>query len=136
MSDYPLPNNSTDLTGRVALVTGASSGLGERFARVLAAAGAKVVLAAEWQPAVPATLAMVERAARAGSAAPPEQRAPAATARPESGATTEGTRRTRPEVQTDPVATPRPEWSYPAVSMGPAAMGAAAATAARAAASR
>jgi len=40
---------STDtfrLDGRVAIVTGASSGLGERFARVLDGAGAKVVLAA------------------------------------------------------------------------------------------
>jgi NAD(P)-dependent dehydrogenase (short-subunit alcohol dehydrogenase family) len=35
-----------DLSGRVALVTGASSGLGEQFARVLARAGAGVVLAA------------------------------------------------------------------------------------------
>lgn len=35
-----------DLSGRVALVTGASSGLGAGFAQVLAAAGAKVVLAA------------------------------------------------------------------------------------------
>ena len=35
-----------DLTGRVALVTGASSGLGAGFAKALAAAGAKVVLAA------------------------------------------------------------------------------------------
>jgi NAD(P)-dependent dehydrogenase (short-subunit alcohol dehydrogenase family) len=36
---------SIDLSGRVALVTGASSGLGAQFARTLAAAGAAVVLA-------------------------------------------------------------------------------------------
>ena len=35
-----------DLSGRVAMVTGASSGLGEQFARALSRAGAGVVLAA------------------------------------------------------------------------------------------
>lgn len=35
-----------DLTGRIALVTGASSGLGRNFAKTLSAAGAKVILAA------------------------------------------------------------------------------------------
>jgi NADP-dependent 3-hydroxy acid dehydrogenase YdfG len=34
------------LTGKTALVTGASSGLGQHFARVLASTGAKVALAA------------------------------------------------------------------------------------------
>ncbi|MFZ5721678.1 MAG: SDR family NAD(P)-dependent oxidoreductase [Pseudomonadota bacterium] len=43
---YPLPNVTTDLSGQTALVTGASSGLGLRFAKVLAACGAKVALAA------------------------------------------------------------------------------------------
>lgn len=43
---FGLPNFSIDLTGQVALVTGASSGLGWRFARTLAAAGAHVAATA------------------------------------------------------------------------------------------
>lgn len=44
MADFPLPNFSTDLSGQVAMVTGSTSGLGRRFARVLAAAGAAVAV--------------------------------------------------------------------------------------------
>jgi NAD(P)-dependent dehydrogenase (short-subunit alcohol dehydrogenase family) len=44
MSDDALPNGSVDLSGKVALITGTTSGFGERFARVLAGVGAKVVL--------------------------------------------------------------------------------------------
>ena len=44
--DFPLPYVSHDLTGHVAFVTGASSGLGRRFALTLAAAGAKVAATA------------------------------------------------------------------------------------------
>ena len=44
MSDFATPNFSIDLTGQVAMVTGATSGLGERFARVLAACGASVAI--------------------------------------------------------------------------------------------
>lgn len=39
-------STNTDLTGRTALVTGASSGLGVRFAQVLSAAGARVIITA------------------------------------------------------------------------------------------
>lgn len=46
MSSLPSPASLFDLTGRTALITGASSGLGVTFARVLAGAGANVMLAA------------------------------------------------------------------------------------------
>ncbi|MDX2210317.1 MAG: SDR family oxidoreductase [Sphingopyxis sp.] len=55
-----------DLTGRTALVTGASSGLGANFARALAAAGATVVVAAR---RVDRLAALVEEIAAAGGKA-------------------------------------------------------------------
>lgn len=44
MDNYPIPNVSNDLSGKVALVTGTTSGLGRRFAQVIAAAGGKVAV--------------------------------------------------------------------------------------------
>ena len=41
MSEFPLPNVSTDLSGQVAFVTGTTSGLGKRFAKVLAACASR-----------------------------------------------------------------------------------------------
>jgi NAD(P)-dependent dehydrogenase (short-subunit alcohol dehydrogenase family) len=46
VSDAPAAVPSFDVAGQVALVTGASSGIGQHFAELLAAAGAKVALAA------------------------------------------------------------------------------------------
>jgi NAD(P)-dependent dehydrogenase (short-subunit alcohol dehydrogenase family) len=44
MADFPTPYFSNDLTGDVAFITGTTSGLGRRFAKVLAACGAKVAV--------------------------------------------------------------------------------------------
>ena len=67
---FPLPNASTDLTGQVALVTGASSGLGYRFAKVLASQGAKVAIAARRMDKLEALAAEIKAAG--GAALPIE----------------------------------------------------------------
>ncbi|MBK4998730.1 SDR family oxidoreductase [Pseudomonas sp. S31] len=59
-------NGLFDLTGKRALVTGASSGLGEHFAQTLAAAGAQVVVAARRVERLEALVACIaERGGRA-----------------------------------------------------------------------
>jgi NAD(P)-dependent dehydrogenase (short-subunit alcohol dehydrogenase family) len=67
-TSFPLPYASTDLTGQVALVTGATSGLGRRFAITLAAAGAKVAVAGRRYDRLEEVAAEIE--SRGGSAAP------------------------------------------------------------------
>ncbi len=51
-----------DLTGKTALVTGASGGLGAHFARVLAGAGARVVVTARRIERLQALVAELHRA--------------------------------------------------------------------------
>ena len=58
-----------DLQRRHALVTGASSGLGQHFARLLAGAGAKVTLAARREAALARTVEDIRGAATAGGQA-------------------------------------------------------------------
>ena len=60
MTDFPLPYVSHDLSGEVALVTGATSGLGWRFAQVLAAAGATVVATGRREERLAALVADIE----------------------------------------------------------------------------
>lgn len=55
-----------DLSGRIALVTGASSGLGARFATILAAAGARVVVGARRVDRLDALVAAIRQ--RGGTA--------------------------------------------------------------------
>ena len=55
---------SFDLTGRTAIVTGASRGLGKGLARALAAAGADVVVAARAVPELEQTAAQVREYGR------------------------------------------------------------------------
>lgn len=66
----PAPPRSTDLAAQVALVTGASSGLGRRFAVTLAAAGAEVALAARRVDRLAEVAAEIEAAG--GTCAPIE----------------------------------------------------------------
>ena len=57
---FPLPNAGFDLGGQVALVTGTTSGLGRRFALVLAASGARVVVTGRRRERLDALAAEIE----------------------------------------------------------------------------
>jgi NAD(P)-dependent dehydrogenase (short-subunit alcohol dehydrogenase family) len=66
------------LSGKVALVTGASSGLGAGFAVALAQAGAEVVLAARRQDGLEAARRVVEKLGRSALAVPADVTDPGA----------------------------------------------------------
>jgi NAD(P)-dependent dehydrogenase (short-subunit alcohol dehydrogenase family) len=62
MPDATLPPVQFDLRNKVAVVTGASKGIGESMARLLAAAGAKVVVSSRKQEAVDEVAAAIRAA--------------------------------------------------------------------------
>ena len=66
----PVAASLFDVTGKVALVTGASSGLGEHFAATLATAGATVVAAARRTDRLAALVAKIESAGGRAIAVP------------------------------------------------------------------
>jgi NAD(P)-dependent dehydrogenase (short-subunit alcohol dehydrogenase family) len=72
---------SFDIRGRVALVTGASSGLGENFARVLAAAGATVAAAARRTDRLAALVGSIEASGGKALAVPLDVTDPASVQR-------------------------------------------------------
>ncbi len=55
------PNEQFSLTGKVALITGASKGIGEAMAQLYAAAGARVVVSSRKQDAVDAVAATIKQ---------------------------------------------------------------------------
>lgn len=61
MPNYPIPNASNDLQNQVALVTGATSGLGWRFAQVLAKAGAQVAIAGRREDRLESLKKLIEK---------------------------------------------------------------------------
>jgi NAD(P)-dependent dehydrogenase (short-subunit alcohol dehydrogenase family) len=68
--EYRVPYAGHDLSGQVALVTGASSGLGRRFAVTLAAAGAAVAVAARRTERLAEVVAEIEAAGGRALAVP------------------------------------------------------------------
>lgn len=68
--EFPLPNMNLDLSGKVALVTGASSGLGRRFAEVLASVGAAVAVAGRRQDRLEELVQLIQSRGGKAVAAP------------------------------------------------------------------
>lgn len=66
----PTASNLFDISGKVAFVTGASSGLGDHFARTLASSGATVIVGARRMERLQALVADIERAGGKAFAVP------------------------------------------------------------------